>query len=317
MKKLQKYFEDDAEETNRNVEDMWAKYNSIEVSEDETEESETKKPVKKKNSPKKETEEIPSPDDLSAGRLAVAKKPELQGLCRYHELKIGGKNDELRDRLREFAVKRDRKGKKKETPKSISERNSDFHGKSKVTPPKKVAKGKPKEEENEDAEEEPVEEEEKKKKVSPKKGKKVPPKVLEKIAPVQHRARKNKYGNYVLANYGIVMDEETQTTAIGLQADDGSILPLDDEKIDICKMLKIPFQLPDNLDTEADLDQTQVDGIEDRADEQIAALAKAAKKKGKQQVVDENEEPEEEPEIDDGAEESEVEEEESDIEIVD
>lgn len=304
MKILQKYFEQDAEETGRNVEDMWERYNSIEVDEDIAEQRDMeKKAAKKKSSPKAKeaAEEIPSPDDLSAGRLAVAKKPELQGLCRYHELKIGGKIDELRDRLREFAVKRDGKGKKKETPKS------------KVTPPKKAAKGKSKDED----EGEPVEEKKTKgtPKVSPKKGKKVPPKVLEKIAPVQHRARKNKHGNYVLANYGIVMDEETQTTAVGIQADDGSILPLDDEKIDTCKMLKIPFQLPDNLDTEADLDQTQVDGIEDHADQQIAALAKAAKKKGKQQVVDENDEPEEE--VDDGAEESEVEEEESDIEIVD
>lgn len=285
MKKLQKLFEQQAEENNCTVDDLWEKFNSIEVSDDE-EETE-KKVTKKKASPKK-VEDVEDPNNLSAGRLAVAKKPELVALCRFHELKIGGKVEELKDRLKEFAAKK-KKGASpagaKKTTKEIAKEAAKEAEKKKASPPKKA-------------------------------GKKATPEVLKKIAPVQHRARKNKYGNYVLANYGFVMDKETQSTVIGMQADDGSIVALGDEDIDNCKMLKIPYILPDNLDTETDLDQTQVDGIEeeDHADQQINALAVAAKKKGgKKKVVEEENEEEEVPEEI----ESEVEDEESEVEIVD
>jgi hypothetical protein len=284
QKKLQKFFELQAEENNCEVDDLWMKFNSIEVSDDETEEAK-KKP--KKASPKK-VDDIEDPNNLSNGRLAVAKKAELVALCRYHELKIGGKMDELKDRLKEFAASK--KGKASPAGKTSTK--------------KEPSKGAEKEE---------------KKKVSPPKkaGKKATPEVLKKIAPVQHRARKNKHGNYVLANYGLVMDDETQSRVIGVQADDGSVVALEETDIDTCKMLKLPYDLPDNLDTEADLDQTQVDGIEeeDHADAQINALAVAAKKKGKKVIEEDANEEEEQPE--EIEEESEVEDEESEVEIVD
>lgn len=76
-----------------------------------------------------------------------------------------------------------------------------------------------------------------------------PSKVLAKVSakPLQVTIRKNNYGNLEHPQTGLVF-EGKNNTAVGVQEDSGSVRPLTDEDIEVCKKWKFTYSVPNNLD---------------------------------------------------------------------
>jgi hypothetical protein len=76
--------------------------------------------------------------------------------------------------------------------------------------------------------------------------------------------RRNKYGNWEHYGSGIVLDKQTRK-AYGRQLDDGSVSPLSEEDIEICKAVGFKYILPDNIKARDDKEDSQ-DDEEDEED---------------------------------------------------
>jgi len=176
----------------------------------------TSKEPKVSREPKvsKEAKEVDL-DDLSLSRITSCNVAELKALCKTRGLKLGGKKDELIERLRDYA-----KGK-----------NGD----------------------NEDVEDEKDDKEKEVKKSKGTKKQSSMPEVLKKLASktTACAVRKNKHGNLEHPGTGMVFENNV---VVGVQEDDGNVRSLTDEDIQVCKQQKFPFKLPKNLETD-DLDK--------------------------------------------------------------
>ncbi len=63
--------------------------------------------------------------------------------------------------------------------------------------------------------------------------------------------RRNKYGNWEHYGSGIVLDKQTRK-AYGRQLDDGTVSPLSEEDIEVCKCVGFKYILPDNITSRDD-----------------------------------------------------------------
>ena len=70
--------------------------------------------------------------------------------------------------------------------------------------------------------------------------------------------RRNKHGNWEHYGSGIVLDKQTRK-AYGRQLDDGSVAPLSEEDIEICKCVGFKYILPDNIKSREDKEDSQDD----------------------------------------------------------
>ncbi len=71
--------------------------------------------------------------------------------------------------------------------------------------------------------------------------------------------RRNKFGNWEHYGSGIVLDRNTRK-AIGKQNDDGTVLPLTKEDIEICKSVGFKYIIPDNIVSNEDKeDEEEID----------------------------------------------------------
>ena len=78
--------------------------------------------------------------------------------------------------------------------------------------------------------------------------------------------RRNNHNNLEHPDTGLVFDKQTNT-AIGKQNDNGSVDDLTDADIELCKKFKFKFQVPENLDKNADLANVEVEELEDSEEE--------------------------------------------------
>jgi len=62
----------------------------------------------------------------------------------------------------------------------------------------------------------------------------------------------NAFGNLEHPETSLVFDRKTENV-IGKQGDDGTILPITDDDIQLCKKFKFKFNIPENLDTNENL----------------------------------------------------------------
>jgi hypothetical protein len=76
--------------------------------------------------------------------------------------------------------------------------------------------------------------------------------------------RRNKHGNWEHYGSGIVLDKQTRK-AYGRQLDDGSVLPLSEEDIEVCKCVGFKYILPDNIKSREDKE----DSNEEEDDEDL------------------------------------------------
>ena len=58
---------------------------------------------------------------------------------------------------------------------------------------------------------------------------------------------KNKYGNYVHNDTGLVFSK-TDKTVLGKQMEDGKIVDLQKEDIEVCNQYKFKYKLPENYE---------------------------------------------------------------------
>tara|TARA_Y100001972_G_C7607993_1_gene304745 strand:+ start:63 stop:665 length:603 start_codon:yes stop_codon:yes gene_type:complete len=84
--------------------------------------------------------------------------------------------------------------------------------------------------------------------------------------------KKNKFDNYEHEQTGFVFNKTTKCV-IGKQSNNGDILQLDDDDIEICKQYKFKFNIPENLDCkvvnyEDELDEEDDDEELDEEDEE-------------------------------------------------
>lgn len=77
--------------------------------------------------------------------------------------------------------------------------------------------------------------------------------------------RKNKYGNWEHYGSGIVLDKQTRK-AYGRQLDDGTVSPLSEEDIEICKYVGFKYILPDNIKSRDDREDSQEEEDEEDLD---------------------------------------------------
>jgi len=149
--------------------------------------------------------------DLSRGRLIKCSKPELVALCKTKGVKCSGKKDELIDRLCGTEPAED--GEIKE-----------FKAATKATSTR---------------------------------GKKTTDDVKEKAVPVIKKllakipdlnVRRNAYNNFEHAETGLVFDPK-EKIVIGRQDDNGTVVDLTDDDIQLCKKFKFKWKTPFNLDS--------------------------------------------------------------------
>ncbi len=69
--------------------------------------------------------------------------------------------------------------------------------------------------------------------------------------------RKNSHGNFEHVATGLVFN--TDKMVYGKQAEDGSVITLTVDDIEICKKYKFPFKVPENLNTSKNLDDVKVE----------------------------------------------------------
>lgn len=74
-------------------------------------------------------------------------------------------------------------------------------------------------------------------------------------------ARRNAFGNIHHPETNLIFDMKSKC-AIGTQNDDGSIDPLNDDSIELCKKFNMKYKIPDNLDGRVTLDDVKVDELE-------------------------------------------------------
>lgn len=69
--------------------------------------------------------------------------------------------------------------------------------------------------------------------------------------------RKNSHGNFEHVATGLVFN--TDKMVYGKQSEDGTVIPLTVDDIEICKKYKFPFKVPENLNTSKNLDDVKVE----------------------------------------------------------
>lgn len=92
-----------------------------------------------------------------------------------------------------------------------------------------------------------------KKAVSPKKKKDhALPKVVALVEPEEYTLVQNSYGNWVVEINGVTLVmKKDSNDVIGIQHEDGEVLDLDSEALDICKQYNFKYSLPDFIDEDA------------------------------------------------------------------
>lgn len=80
--------------------------------------------------------------------------------------------------------------------------------------------------------------------------------------------RRNKFNNYEHPPTRLVFRSETKK-AYGKQSDDGEIISLTDDDIELCKQYKFEYELPENLDMDTDINTIKIKELEDDDDEII------------------------------------------------
>lgn len=210
-------------------------------------------------------------DDISKS-VHTLTKAELAALCKDRGLKCSGNKAELIARLtdqpeppKEKKEKKERKTKKVEGKESGNETEEDES--EEIVKPKKSGKSMKEKSENKVAS----------------------------IAKIDAKAnfvslRKNEFRRVVHAGTGLVYDEG-KGKMIGVQKDDGTVRPLTEDDIELCKRYKFKFELPLNLDTD-DVEDAKVDELDE--DEQV--LEEVEKEENKEEV-EELEEAEEDEDV--------------------
>lgn len=74
--------------------------------------------------------------------------------------------------------------------------------------------------------------------------------------------RRNKHGNWEHYGSGIVLDKQTRK-AYGRQLDDGSVAPLSEEDIEVCKCVGFKYILPDNIKSRDDKEDSNEEDEDD------------------------------------------------------
>ena len=77
--------------------------------------------------------------------------------------------------------------------------------------------------------------------------------------------RRNKYGNWEHYGSGIVLDKQTRK-AYGRQLEDGTVSPLSEEDIEVCKCVGFKYILPDNIKSKEDKEDSNEEDEEDDED---------------------------------------------------
>lgn len=73
--------------------------------------------------------------------------------------------------------------------------------------------------------------------------------------------RRNKFGHFEHMQTHLIFNSEK--LVFGKQLDDGTVADLVDEDIELCKKYKLPYKLPDNLNTNKSLKDVKVDEIDE------------------------------------------------------
>ena len=108
--------------------------------------------------------------------------------------------------------------------------------------------------------------------------------------------RRNAHGNLEHSESSLVFDRKTKKV-IGKQSDDGSILPITKEDINICNKYKFDYILPENLDVNKGLDDVKVEELEDEEIEDEEELEEVEEELASDEEIVEEEELEEDEEI--------------------
>jgi len=74
--------------------------------------------------------------------------------------------------------------------------------------------------------------------------------------------RRNKYGNWEHYGSGIVLDKQTRK-AYGRQLEDGTVAPLSEEDIEVCKCVGFKYILPDNIKSRDDREDSNEEEEDD------------------------------------------------------
>jgi len=69
--------------------------------------------------------------------------------------------------------------------------------------------------------------------------------------------RKNSHGNFEHVATGLVFN--TDKMVYGKQSEDGAVITLTVDDIELCKKYKFPFKVPENLNTSKNLDDVKVE----------------------------------------------------------
>jgi len=188
-------------------------------------------------------------EDISLDRLLKCSAEELKALCKARGLKVGGKKQDLIDRLRESGG--NSAGNKEETKakpasKSTTKTPSASSSKSKGSQPKVLST------------------------------------LLTKTAAIC--IRKNAFGNLEHPPSKLLFNKDKKV--YGKQADDGTILSLTDEDLEECKRFKFEFEVPKNLESDVLSDDSENDLEEEKSTKKPAGKPEK-KSSGKTEKVPE------------------------------
>jgi hypothetical protein len=90
--------------------------------------------------------------------------------------------------------------------------------------------------------------------------------------------RYNKFNNLEHFDTNLIFSENDKIV-IGKQGDDGTILPLKEQDINVCKQCKFDFVIPKDLDAGSSLTDVKIEGISDDEDEETNLPSKSDFKK--------------------------------------
>jgi len=83
------------------------------------------------------------------------------------------------------------------------------------------------------------------------------PKVLPVVEPQEFELEKNSYGNWIIEISGstLVMKSEESDEVVGIQHEDGEVLPLDSSALEICKQYNFNYIMPEFVAIPTDIDE--------------------------------------------------------------
>lgn len=101
--------------------------------------------------------------------------------------------------------------------------------------------------------------------------------------------RRNAFGNFehFATKLVLVGVNEKTSKVVGKQKDDGTVAPLTEEDIELCKQYKFNYEIPENLDTNKGLKNVKIEGLDEEEEIVVKEDSEEDEEEGDEEEEDE------------------------------